>query len=115
MSLTTALLTDAQLTDAVATRLTPPKADGVTSFTLHAPLELLARTALLPLVEPGGRDAARDRLAWLGEAYTAAGDEVDEPAPRAYDDLATAVDHLRSAIDAGELDDADATAVARSS
>ncbi len=107
---TTAVLTDAQLTDVVAARLTPPKADGVTSFTLHAPLELLARTALLPLVEPVARDAARDRLAWLGEAYTAAGDAVDEPAARAYDDLPTAVDHLLAAVAAGELDDADATA-----
>ncbi|HYF46215.1 MAG TPA: hypothetical protein VD926_08400, partial [Acidimicrobiales bacterium] len=106
----TDLLTDAQLTDAVAARLTRPKADGVTSFTLHAPLELLARTALLPLVEPTARDAARDRLAWLGDAYAEAGAEVDEPAPRAYDDLGTAVAHLVAAIDAGDLDDADATA-----
>src|SRR5690242_6173643 len=106
MALTTATSSDAQLTDAVAARLTPPKADGVTSFTLHAPLELLARTALLPLVEPGARDDARARLTWLGEAYTAAGDEVDEPATRAYDDLATGVDHLLAAIRAGELDDA---------
>jgi len=110
MPMTTDLLTDAQLTDAVAARLTRPKADGVTSFTLHAPLELLARTALLPLVEPGARDPARERLAWLGDAYAAAGPEVDEPAPRAYDDLATATGHLVAAIDAGDLDDADATA-----
>ena len=87
MAVSTDLLTDAQLTDAVAAQLSPPKADGVTSFTLHAPLELLARTALLPLVEPGARDAARERLAGLGGAYVAAGDGVPEPAPRAYDDL----------------------------
>ncbi len=110
MPLRTDLLTDAQLTDAVADRLAHPKADGVTSFTLHAPLELLARTALLPLVEPDAREAARDRLAWLGEAYRDAGDEVDEPAARAYDDLATAADHLTGAVNAGEIDDADATA-----
>lgn len=110
MPVRTDLLTDAQLTDAVAEQLTPPKADGVDSFTLHAPLELLARTALLPLVEPSGRDAARDRLAWLGDAYAAAGDGVPEPGARAYDDLGTAAAHLTAAIDAGELDDADAVA-----
>jgi hypothetical protein len=110
MAVSTDLLTDAQLTDAVAAQLSPPKADGVTSFTLHAPLELLARTALLPLVEPGARDAARERLAGLGEAYVAAGAGVPEPAPRAYDDLDTATAHLAAAIAAGELDDADAIA-----
>lgn len=106
----TELLSDAQLTDAVADRVARPKVDGVDSFTLHAPLELLARTALLPLVEPDARGAARDRLAWLGEAFREAGDEVDEPAPRAYDDLATAAGHLTAAVNAGEIDDADATA-----
>ena len=110
MALRTDLFSDAQLTDAVADRIAHPKADGVTSFTLHAPLELLARTALLPLVEPDAREAARDRLAWLGEAYRDAGDEVDEPSPRAYDDLATAAGHLTAAVNAGEIDDADATA-----
>jgi hypothetical protein len=110
VTVSTDLLTDAQLTDAVAAQLTPPKADGVDSFTLHAPLELLARTALLPMVEPCARDAARDRLARLGEAYVAAGESVPEPAPRAYDDHDTAVAHLLAAIAAGDLDDADAGA-----
>jgi hypothetical protein len=110
MAVRTDLLTDAQLTDAVADQLTPPKADGVDSFTLHAPLELLARTALLPLVEPEAREAARDRLARLGDTYAAAGEGVDPPPARAYDDLDTAVGHLQAALAAGDLDDADAVA-----
>ena len=110
MTSRTSVLSDAQLTDSVADRLQHPKADGVTSFTLHAPLELLARSALLAYVEADARDAARDRLAWLGQTYAEAGDEVGEPGSRAYDDLATAVDHLTAAINAGDLDDADATA-----
>ena len=110
MTSRTSVLSDAQLTDSVADRLQHPKADGVTSFTLHAPLELLARSALLTYVEADARDAARDRLAWLGQTYAAAGDEVGEPGSRAYDDLPTAVDHLTAAINAGDLDDADATA-----
>ena len=110
MTTRTSVLSDAQLTDSVADRLQHPKADGVTSFTLHAPLELLARTALLAYVEADARDAARDRLAWLGQAYADAGDEVGEPGSRAYDDVANAVDHLTAAINAGDLDDADATA-----
>ena len=110
MTSRTSVLSDAQLTDSVADRLQHPKADGVTSFTLHAPLELLARSALLTYVEADARDAAHDRLAWLGQTYAEAGDEVGEPGSRAYDDLATAVDHLTAAINAGDLDDADATA-----
>ena len=102
--------TDVQLSDAVADRIARPKVAAADSFVLHAPLELLARTALLPLVEPGARDAARARLRWLGEAYTAAGEEVDDPAPRAYDDVGTAAAHLLAAIAAGHGDDADATA-----
>ena len=110
MTSRTSVLSDAQLTDSVADRLQHPKADGVTSFTLHAPLELLARSALLTYVETDARDAARDRLLWLGQTYAEAGDEVGEPGSRAYDDLATAVDHLTAAINAGDLGDADATA-----
>jgi hypothetical protein len=102
---------DAELIDGVARRLTPPKADGVTSFTLHAPLELLARTALLPVVEPDGREPARERLAWLGKAYRDAGDEVGPPPRRSFDDPSAAAARLVRAIDAGDLDEADATSV----
>ncbi len=104
------LLSDAELTDTVATGVGRPKAGDLTSFTLHAPLELLARTALLPLVEPGAREVARERLTWLGETYRVAGEEVDDAAPRAYDDLPTAAGHLLAAVAAGEVDDADADA-----
>lgn len=109
-SLHTAALTDGQLTDAVADRLAHPKVDGVDSFTLHAPLELLARTALLPLTEPGARDDARARLLHVGERYAAAGPGGPEPAPRAFDDLHTATDRLVACVDRGEIDDADAVA-----
>ena len=55
MTSRTSVLSDAQLTDSVADRLQHPNADGVTSFTLHAPLELLARSALLTYVETDAR------------------------------------------------------------
>ena len=38
-------------------------ADGKASFVLHAPLELMARAALLPYVAPAARDATRARRA----------------------------------------------------
>lgn len=83
---------------------------GAGRLVLHAPLELLARTALLPLVRPDARDEARDRLVALGAQYAAAGDEVGEPRECAYDDPARAASDLVAAIAAGEHDDADAAA-----
>ncbi len=110
METATDLTTDAQLADGVSARLAHPKVAAADSFILHAPLEALARTALLPLVEPSARAAARERLAWVGETYTAAGEELGPAAPRAYDGIDVATAHLVAAIDAGDLDDADATA-----
>jgi hypothetical protein len=107
---TTAAATDAELSDGVAARLARPKVAAADSFILHAPLEALARTALLPMVEPDARDEARARLAWVGETYTAAGEELAPAAPRTYDGAEVATAHLVAAVDAGDLDDADASA-----
>lgn len=101
---------DARLCDDVASRVARPKQAPADSFVLHAPLELLARMALLPLVRPDARGEARDRLAALGAQYAAAGDEIGEPRERAYDDPARAGSDLVAAIAAGEYDDADAAA-----
>lgn len=101
---------DARLGDEVAAAVARPKRAPADSFVLHAPLELLARTALLPLVRPDAHGAARDRLAALGAQYAAAGDEVGEPRRCAYDDPARAAADLVAAIAAGEYDDADAAA-----
>ena len=56
-----------------------PKALPATSFVLHAPLELMARVQLLPLVSPTQRDAAIDRIDRLADEYQAAGDSVSPP------------------------------------
>ena len=71
---------DAHLCDLVAELVARPKVAEADSFVLHAPLELLARTALLQLVEPQARDLARRRLVWLGATYAAAGDEIGRSA-----------------------------------
>ncbi|MCH7789954.1 MAG: hypothetical protein IH940_11020, partial [Acidobacteria bacterium] len=59
-------LTDADLAFEVSTLLSPPRTID-NSFTLHAPLELLARLALLPLVHPEQRAAARRRFVILAK------------------------------------------------
>jgi hypothetical protein len=106
---------DADLIDAAGRVLATPKQDPADSFVLHAPLELLARAALLVRVRPSGRERARARIAELAAGYEAAGDPVHEPRVGRIDaGLAPAVlaDRLAAALRAGDLDDVDALAVA---
>jgi hypothetical protein len=105
-----AKLSDAALCDGVATAIARPKEAEANSFVLHAPLELLARTALLPLVDPASRDRARARLAWLRDTYAAAGREVAPPVECGFEDPTRATGSLAGAIAAGDLDAADAAA-----
>lgn len=110
-------LSDARLTEIVARSLARPKAAPADSFVLHAPLELMARAALLPLVAPQSRDLARQRLLWLGARYEAAGEPAPEPARarRGHDRPEDAIPRLVQAIDRGELEDADDAAVSLAS
>lgn len=73
-------LSDAQLVRATAEAIRRPKASRANSFTLHAPMELLARAALLPLTPPGLRDAVRLRIAAIAAEY-AEGEEIAAPTP----------------------------------
>ena len=69
-------LSDAELCRQAAAMISPPPATGGSSFTLHAPLELMARNGLMPLVDPRERKLARLRMvasAVRFEAETAAG------------------------------------------
>src|SRR6188474_1105692 len=93
---------DAQLSDVAAEAISHPKIEPADSFVLHAPLELLARTALLPLVEHESRPLARQRLTWLAATYEAAGEEIGEPERRDYRSPARALADLVAAIDHGE-------------
>ena len=84
--------------------------DGKGSFVLHAPLELMARAALLPYVAPAARDAARGRIGALGAAYEASGPPVAEPRPQRYASPPDALRRLAAAVEREELDDVDAAA-----
>ena len=87
-----------------------PRVEPADSFVLHAPLELAARAALLPLVAPAARDEARQRLLDLATAYDAAADPLPPPPRRSFDSPAEAARRLQDAIAAGDLDDVDAVA-----
>ena len=80
------------------------------SFVLHAPLELLARAALLPYVAPDAREGARLRIVSLAAGYEASGPPAADPPVAHFDSLADAALTLIGAIDAGDLDDVDTAA-----
>ena len=61
-------LSDRHLARSVAEIISQP-GKGMTSFTLHAPLELLARSGLLPLVQPDDRELARMQMVASAAAY----------------------------------------------
>ncbi len=94
----------------VGARLAIPRHAPANSFVLHAPLELLARAGLYPLVAPEARGDALDQIRALGDKYDAAGDPVEPPAAVAIDSVDDAVRHLIDALTAGDLDDVDALA-----
>ena len=103
-------MSDAELVAAVAGVVRTPRADPADSFVLHAPLELAARTALLPRVAPGERPAARSQIAAIATAYEAFGPAAPTPPAREFESLEQAARRLGDAIGAGDLDDVDGTA-----
>lgn len=62
---------DDRLLSWAAEVISVPNAGPADSFVLHAPLELMARAALLPLVHRAHRSHARERIVWLVTEYQA--------------------------------------------
>jgi hypothetical protein len=105
-----ARLSDAALVSAVARAIAPPKADADTSFLTHAPLELLARAALMSHVGPEARGEGRRRIAAIAAAYARAGEEIEaRPMDYAHEDAAIAA--ARGALDAGDAEALDAALI----
>jgi hypothetical protein len=106
-------LSDAGLVQAVAWAIASPKSSEGTSFTLHAPLELLARATLLQLCPPQARSVGRIRIASIAAHYSK-GDEIDPP-ERTFPTLRLAKSALIAALREGDADTADAAVVALAS
>ena len=102
---------DAELATAVSRVLARPRTT-TNSFTLHAPLELMARARLLPRVSDGRRTGARARLVALAAIYDHSGEPVDAPAATPPTTVDGAVDLLRSAIGDRDAEAADRAAIA---
>jgi hypothetical protein len=99
-------ISDALLVQSVAAAIAPPKAQARSSFLLHAPLELLARTWLLPYVSADKRDDARRRIAEIAIRYAGEGAEI-EAHPRDYATVDRALVELLEALRAGDVDTVD--------
>jgi hypothetical protein len=110
------VLSDDELVRSVAAIVAAPRDAEFDSFVLHAPLELVARARLLPLVEPTARRQARCRIVSIGAIYQTYGEPIPTPpiTPTPTDQI---LDHLIDAIDNGDTEGADSAAadLARSS
>jgi hypothetical protein len=100
-------LSDRALIEAVIAAITPPKATASSSFILHAPLELAARAALLPMVPVEARHMARRRIADIASRYVKSGDAAAAPAQQ-FASSADALTALAAAFEAKSADAADA-------
>jgi hypothetical protein len=98
-------LSDAEIYDQVCPIVARPPVRGLTSFTLHAPLEVMARYGLMRLVEPSDRELARLQMVASAAAY---GHQVDlMPAPArvySFPDENTAAGELASTFTSSDAD-----------
>ncbi len=104
-------LTDHQLFGLIAENVSEPTENG-SSFTMHAPLQLLARKRLLPFVKPDERRMARMQMVSLCARYQAQGPTIAPP--QQLIDLPNrwnAIDQLQSAITEGDVERADCLCV----
>lgn len=104
-----ARLSDSELLSAAAEIVARPKRE-FSSFRMHAPLELLGRFGLLPLVAPEDRRQARIQILATTAHYESAGDTVGQSAepPVEADSASTLISRLRRAIREGDVERSDA-------
>jgi hypothetical protein len=98
-------LSDAELFDQVCPIVARPPVRGLTSFTLHAPLEVMARYGLMRLVDPSDRELARLQMVASAAVYGHQVDLMPDPA-RVYSfpDANTAAAELASIFTSGDAD-----------
>lgn len=106
-------ISDVQLAERAAAVLAVPRAEVAGdrfSFVLHAPLELLARVALLPLVAPEARARARHRIELLAQGYAESGPPLAPARPVSFPSPTAASAGLAAGVDDGDLDAVDEAA-----
>ena len=103
-------LSDEQLFATTARVVAIPKEEPANSFVLHAPLELLARRALLRYVAPDRRAGVRKQLLRVAARYEHAGAAVEAGADGSFGSPADARAAVADAIAAKDLPAVDAAA-----
>lgn len=102
-------ITDADLYREAAAIVSKPQAEGINSFALHAPLELMARSGLLPLVEPNERRLARLQIVASAAAYESGVKVVERPPPiRPFASQSDAREEFTRVFHSGDADGLDA-------
>jgi len=98
-------LSDAELFDQVFPIVARPPVRGLTSFTLHAPLEVMARYGLMRLVNPTERELARLQMVASASVYGHQVESMLAPA-RVYSfpDANTAAGELARTFTSGNAD-----------
>ncbi len=98
-------LSDAEIFDQACQIVARPRVQGVTSFTLHAPLEVMARYGLMRLVDPSDREMARMQIVASAAVYGHQVELIPEPTRvRSFPDANTAAGELASAFTSGDAD-----------
>src|ERR1039457_2031851 len=100
-------LSETELFRAAAHIVSQPKLE-LSSFRLHAPLEIMARYNLLPLVSPPDRDLARIQMVATASHYQAGGEGVSPPERVRIGRSSDAAVRLRRAAQVGDVERADA-------
>ncbi len=100
-------LSETELFRAAAHIVSQPKLE-LSSFSLHAPLEIMARYNLLPLVSPADRELARIQIVATASHYQAAGVGVSPPERIRIARSSDAAASLRRAVQEGDVERADA-------
>jgi len=98
-------LSDAEIFDQVCPIVARPPVRGLTSFTLHAPLEMMARYGLMRLVDPSDRELARLQMVASVAVYDHQVDLMPAPARvHSFSDANTAAGELASTFTSGDAD-----------
>ena len=103
-------LSDEQLFSLAANVVSIPKREPANSFILHAPLELLARRALLHYVAPDRRAAVRQQIVRVAALYERAAEPIEPTADASFASPAAARAAFADAAAAKDLDGVDTAA-----
>lgn len=97
-------LSDGNLYRQATAIIARPPAKGRTSFTIHAPLELMARYGLLPLVKPQQRELARLQIVASSAAFGSGTPAPPPPSISSFKNLEEAKQEFSQTFHAADAD-----------